>query len=297
MQTQLHSVCCPKVFSLEQKRHIRWKFSWDENHLFYLWKTYNISPTGIKDTMLRSEREGFINEQRYIPVKALQRGPDLAAADMILNFNGRVKFNNDDVWYKTYEKGTSPLPQSFRPDLKLEAVDLADSNWMLTGMDHLHGCEHVVFVSLARCKYVTDWFIAQLVLHCPNLKYLDVSGCPEITDATMEMAYKFRHLQILNITDCQGIKQGEVFSVFLEDLLPELIIIGVDSLSKMELPLHEYEQQNSRFLNLGMSASIPEQIVGLRSETSEKSTVVNCKLNMSDSVELKVEPLKTESVC
>ena len=105
-----------------------------------------------------------------------------------------------------------------------------------------------------------------------------------------------RHLQILNITDCQGIKQGEVFSVFLEDLLPQLIILGVDSLSKMELPLHEYEQQNSRFLNLGISASIPEQIVGLRSETSENSTGV-CKLNMSDSVELKVEPLKTESVC
>lgn len=64
---------------------------------------------------------------------------------------------------------------------------------------------------------------------------------------------------MINVKDCINIKQADVYSVFLEELMPDLEILGLDSLPKLDKPLPVLELENSRYLNMGTDFSDREQ--------------------------------------
>jgi len=63
-------------------------------------------------------------------------GSNIAAAEMIMLWGGRVKFVDDDIWYKSYSKGDIPIPKEYNPNYIVEAVDLSNTQWMLESMEH-----------------------------------------------------------------------------------------------------------------------------------------------------------------
>jgi len=65
----------------------------------------------------------------------------------------------------------------------------------------------------------------------------------------------FRNVKVINVKDCTNIKQAEVYSVFLEELMPDLEILGLDSLPELDKPLPVLELENSRYLNMGTDFS------------------------------------------
>lgn len=191
--------------------------------------------------------------QKYNEEKVIQLGPDLAAAEIILRIGGRVKFVDDDIWYRRFEDGTYPIPRQYEEGFHVQGIDVSNIVLFYLALDNFSNLEHVRFINFSRSKYVDDWYIERVLELCPDIEALDISYCSNITDNGLEMLHKFENLKVVNVTNCPKIKRGEAICAQLEELNPELSVIGLDTLQtfKTSEELHDYEQRTSRYLNWG----------------------------------------------
>ncbi|XP_060563052.1 distal membrane-arm assembly complex protein 2-like [Ruditapes philippinarum] len=172
---------------------------------------------------------------------------------MFLKLGGKVKFVDDDVWYQKFEHQPSPLPTTYEEGYKVEAVDVSNIVFLHEGLQYFYELEHVKFIRLSKSKYVDDWYIETIIQTCPNLEALDISDCPQITDNGLEILYRLKNLKVVNITNCHKIKCSEAICAQLYDLLPDLNVIGLDSLTNVtgSDDLLEYEMNTSRYMSWG----------------------------------------------
>ncbi|WAR19632.1 hypothetical protein MAR_001470 [Mya arenaria] len=170
-KTQNLLVLCSPQCNHVQQRNVFWrkKFVWNEDMKFNLYKDYDFSYEGIKGMLLNKTRKAYEKEQGYLEARVNMLGPDIAAAEMILLWKGKVKFVDDEIWYEAYESGQLPLPKQYDPGYRLEAVDLSNTNWTLLAMEHFRYLDHLVYVNLSGAQFVTDWgYISGVTVPAPS---------------------------------------------------------------------------------------------------------------------------------
>jgi len=73
---------------------------------------------------------------RFIPERHETLGPDLATAHFIVARQGAVKFEGSNRWISTNSGNNNLLPSVPSKDLRLEAVDVSDTDMMYISLDN-----------------------------------------------------------------------------------------------------------------------------------------------------------------
>lgn len=266
--------------------------------MFWMYHDYKWNLQEWKSFILKKDLKEKKKMQEYNVKRVHQLKPDLAAAEFFMLIGGKVKFVNDDNWYKKYEKGTLPVPRKQKDGYFTEGIDASETLLLDVGLEYLNGLKHLQYLSLARCKYVDDWYIERILELSPTIQALDISGCERITDSGLEMMHKIPNIKVLNVSNCPGIKCGQAIATFLEEFCPDLTIIGLDTLHRLEdsAALHKFELENSRYMNwghimnsrLGLNNEVDlEQVIKSRPEridTFKQETTEDSQDNPSSSV-------------
>ena len=74
---------------------------------------------------------------RFVQDRLDTLGPDLAAAHFIVARDGAIKFDNMDKWIHKNEKGEYRLPSTNVTYLKVEAIDMSNTNATYNSFDNL----------------------------------------------------------------------------------------------------------------------------------------------------------------
>jgi len=74
----------------------------------------------------------------YVPERHETLGPDLATAHFVVARRGAVKFEGSDRWISKDAGESSPnlLPTMPSKDVRLEAVDMSDTDMMYLSLDN-----------------------------------------------------------------------------------------------------------------------------------------------------------------
>jgi len=78
---------------------------------------------------------------RFVPERLEKLGPDLATAHFVVARNGAIKFEDSSQWISTSKKSGDSAVQNMLPtvpsyDLRLEAVDMSDTDMMYISLDN-----------------------------------------------------------------------------------------------------------------------------------------------------------------
>ncbi|KAK3751476.1 hypothetical protein QZH41_009189 [Actinostola sp. cb2023] len=103
-------------------------------------------------------------------------GPDRVAAEWVLRNGGGVKFTHQNSWIHNY----NALEMGPAEKFKLQKIDGKATCITTGGLQHLVGLNHLDYLSLHGCKYVTD--VGKILPVKETLLELDIGYCPAITD-------------------------------------------------------------------------------------------------------------------
>ncbi|XP_011254274.1 distal membrane-arm assembly complex protein 2 [Camponotus floridanus] len=162
------------------------------------------------------------HNQRFIPERHEVLGTDLAAAHFIVFRGGRVKFKGNTYWVKKDEKGSYDLPNIYDHHYILEAVDASKVNLYYEGLSNLCGLNKLKWLSLKDSENIDDWGLDKISAEFPELEYLDISGCKNITERGLESLYRMINLKTLIVTNHYKSVAFELTCFMLEDCMPNL---------------------------------------------------------------------------
>lgn len=66
----------------------------------------------------------------------IKLGPNLAVAEVIMKLGGKIKFLDDDIWYRKFEDGTMPMPRCYEEGYYVEGVDASSIILMYDALDY-----------------------------------------------------------------------------------------------------------------------------------------------------------------
>lgn len=224
---------------------------------------YDISRLGYEVFEKKKFRKNIREGQKFVKEVYNNIGPDLYASTFILTRGGNVKFMHDDIWYSETTASNIPVPPKDE-GYRVEGIDAADMIIMLEGLDSLRNLKYLRYLRLKKMFELEDWHL--FLLHkFESLEFLDISDNPRLTDKGMQSLYRLRNLKVLDISNCQSIEHGELVSACLQQLNPDLTVMGLDPEHSLQEDLLK-ETYNSRFLTLGSSVTGDEVV-----EDSEES--------------------------
>ncbi|KAH1003699.1 hypothetical protein HUJ04_003572 [Dendroctonus ponderosae] len=186
--------------------------------LKWIQQPIDLSPASIKNwyNRLKEQREKIL--QRYIPDRHSILGPELACAHFIVYRGGAVKFHNDDKWIKAVN-GEYSLPNRYRTDMYLQAIDCSNTSLRYEGLDNLRGLQNVEWLSLNGCEHIDDYcmdVITNIFSH--SLVYLDIRNIFSISERGLGALYKINHLKMLYLDDMLKDTRYELTCLLLEEL-------------------------------------------------------------------------------
>lgn len=175
------------------------------------------------------KKEQKIREkQRFVPERHKILGPDIAVAQFIACCGGKVKFHGSDIWLAFESLAEGKIPSTFVPKMYLEAIDASDTVLCYEGFDHFIFLPHVKELILRNCPFIDDWCLHRLKTFEGSLEHLDISGCPNVTDRGICTLYSLKTLKVLTLNNTPKVANKELVCLLLQDVLPQLKIIGVD---------------------------------------------------------------------
>jgi hypothetical protein len=117
---------------------------------------------------------------------------------------------------------TSAVLATLAPKLqKLQVLTMAHCPQLANhSLKQLRTMKQLHTLRLAGCEQLEDYGIEYLVHAVPNLKVLDLSGCPDINDEAARMLTKLNHLESLDLRGCKNVSATGAKA--LTDALPKL---------------------------------------------------------------------------
>lgn len=163
------------------------------------------------------------HEQQFMAERHEILGCDLAAAHFLVHRSGKVKFLGDDSWIKR-DKEQYQLPEKYDPHYRLTHVDASGITFYYEGLENFQNLSKVTWANFSDNPVLDDWSIDKIVANFPNLEYLDISNCPNVTVRGLEAIYKLQHLKTMIITDFTKKPSFELICTMLEECMPNLFI-------------------------------------------------------------------------
>ncbi|CAC5419561.1 Distal membrane-arm assembly complex protein 2 [Mytilus coruscus] len=175
--------------------------------------------------------EALKENQKWKKERHDKLGPELAAAHFIVGRGGAVKLLDRNRWIRRDHTGSYTLPRWMMDNMFVEGIDASYTDLLYEGLENLEGLSELKFLNLSNCKYIDDFCLSKLQMFGDTLEVLDVSGCERVTENGIACVHHLPNLKVLNIADTPNVKQKEILTIYIEELLPQCIIRGVDHVS------------------------------------------------------------------
>ncbi|CAI9732563.1 Hypothetical predicted protein [Octopus vulgaris] len=166
----------------------------------------------LKSQMLDIEQQ----DQMYRPERHRILGPDLASAHFLLARGASVKFLDDDMWHRAIQNKVL-LPRHKIAGMYVEGIDASNTRLMYEAFDSLVYLSKLRYLSFKNCEFIDDWCLDRFHIFSDTLEFLDLSGCPNISERGIASLHKLSKLDSLILKDLPNLKELEFVVVMLQD--------------------------------------------------------------------------------
>lgn len=196
--------------------------------MHFLNQDIDLSWSAIKRYAARTTFEASRKDQMFNQDRIDTLGPEIGPAHFIIARNGAVKFKDRKNWIRVDASGSFAVPRHKVDCLYLEGIDASNTELMYEGLDNLKDIQELKFLNLSNCKYIDDFCMSRLQMFKNSLEVLDVSGCELVTEMGIACLHHLPNLKVLNIANTPNIKYKEVLTFYIEEMLPNCVVHGVD---------------------------------------------------------------------
>lgn len=163
--------------------------------------------------------------QGYIADRVKILGSDLGAAHFVIYRGGAIRFRGQEDfirWTNKKEEYHTNLPETYDPNYFVEAIDVSDLMLYYEGIENFKNLYKLKWLSLRNNPVLDNWCLDYISYAIPNLEYLDISRCPQITGAGIAGLQKLTKLKVLIVNSNNIEVQMACFA--LEDSIPGLFV-------------------------------------------------------------------------
>lgn len=163
--------------------------------------------------------------QRYMADRVKTLGSDLGVAHFVVYRGGAIRFRGQENfirWTNRKEEYYANLPETYDPNYFVEAIDVSDLMLYYEGIENFKNLYKLKWLSLRNNVILDNWCLDYIGHAIPNLEYLDISSCPQITGAGIAGLQKLTQLKVLVINSNNIEVQMACFA--LEDIIPGLFV-------------------------------------------------------------------------
>ncbi|XP_056393782.1 distal membrane-arm assembly complex protein 2-like isoform X5 [Hyla sarda] len=178
------------------------------NNSFKLWRLKN-----------KNER-AYFTEGLY--------GKIAAAAHLILEQKGGVRFKGHTEWFRPNHKGRYFWDFLQYKNVPIECVDLSGSMATYMGLSNLEGLQELRELNLSRCHYIDDWALSRLHVFKDSLEVLSLAGCRQVTERGLATLHHLQNLKRLDLSDLPAVNNKGLVLILLEEVLPHCEIVGIE---------------------------------------------------------------------
>lgn len=192
--------------------------------------TYDWSIKSMFNWYKRKRMEYYKYNQKYLSERVKVLGSDLAAAHFVIYRGGAVRFrgHNEFIrWTNKREEYNENLPNVYDPKYFIEAIDVSNLNLYYQGLENLNNLYKLKWISFKNNTVFDNWSLDYITYAIPNLEYLDISGCTQVTGAGIASLQKLTQLKELVVNSSEIKYQMACFA--LEDTIPGLFITILDN--------------------------------------------------------------------
>lgn len=178
--------------------------------------------------------------QRYIQDRVKTLGSDIAVAHFVVYRGGAIRFQGQDnfiQWTNKREDYNKNLPENYNPKYFVEAIDASGLKFYYQGLENFKNLYKLKWLSLRNNPVLDNWCLDYIGYAIPNLEYLDISMCPQVTAAGIAGLQKLTKLKALVINSNNIEVQMACFA--LEDIIPELFVSVEENTNKSKLQIKE----------------------------------------------------------
>jgi len=212
--------------------------------LAWLQQPIDLSFSNIQRWLKKKELDMIVDDHKFLSDRHNTLGPDLATAHFVVARDGAVKFKGSNHWVTKRKDGTYSLPSLNISNMKLEAVDLSQTNVVYRSFDNFIDLSELRYLNLSRCKYIDDWCLDRLVAPLrATLLVLDLSGCSQVSERGLASLHRLRSLRRLIVNDMTNVKHLALTSVMLQQVLPDCVIESNNDLSHHESVQDKEQEQ------------------------------------------------------
>jgi len=178
--------------------------------------------------------------QRYIPERVKSLGSDIAAAHFVVYRGGAVRFRGQDnfiQWTDKKQEYCTNLPTNYDANCFVEAIDISDTMLYYQGIENFKNLYKLKWLKIKNNPVLDNWCIDYIGFAIPNLEYLDISYCPQVTAEGIAGLQKLTKLKELVINSNNIEVQMACFA--LEDVIPGLFVTTQDDYNVNKLQIKE----------------------------------------------------------
>lgn len=227
------------------------KFSFDVSpeQFEMLQKDFDFTWSGLKKRAYLKYLDTRNKKQKFSLERHDLLGPELAAAHFVVGMKGAVKLKEKTTWIRADSAGAYSLPRTNVINLFVEGIDLSDTDIIYEGFDNLDLLQEIRFLNLSNCEYLDDFCMPKLQRFKDSLEVLDISGCKLLTENGIACLHHLHKLKMLNIANTPNIRFKEVLTLWVEEMLPGCVVLGVDhdSICQGLDPTDDYIQLSGHF--------------------------------------------------
>jgi len=212
----------------------------DRDWVATLQQKIDFSPDAVREMLERKELKRLREGQQFNYLRHQILDSDLSVAHMIVARGGSVKMLGDDKWVKLTADKKVPLPNKKDSSYKLEAIDASGLDLVYEAFENFFNLRHLAHLDLSNGKRIDDWCINSLHSLSGTLRYLNVSGCPNVTEKGLATLHKLK-LDTLVMNDMPSLTDPQLSLMLLEEMIPSTLIIS--ELDYTQLPAPENPDQ------------------------------------------------------
>lgn len=202
----------------------------------HLQKGFDLRPKALQKWLKKIKQKRSENDQVFRKDRVAALGFDLAAAHFIVHRGGKVRFKDSQEWTQQDEDEEYDLPGHYNENFAVEAIDASETNILYEGFECISNLKQLTWLSVANCPHIDDWCIDRICgQYASTLKHLDISNCTKITHRGIAALARLGELRSLHINGLENIRDIQLLCLLLEDILPEIKIVGIDYMDTSSL--------------------------------------------------------------
>ncbi|XP_078518351.1 distal membrane-arm assembly complex protein 2-like [Lissotriton helveticus] len=154
-------------------------------------------------------------------------GKYVAAVYFVLCQKGAARFQGQQEWFRANKKGKFSWDFVNHKDVPVEAVDLSGSPVNFDGLENIVPLGELKYLNLSNCPNVDDFCLSRLHVFKDTLEELHLSGCPRVTERGLATLHHLENLKYLDVSRLPSVSNQPLIAILLEEILPRCQIEGM----------------------------------------------------------------------